>query len=85
MKSEKQTTENILNMRDLETSKELKNELFRVEEELKRFNLRQNAENKRIQQKLNVLKAGKNVIHQNVVKLHQQLSELEITIGHKDQ
>ena len=72
-------------MKDLETQKEMKNELYKVEEELKRYNTQQSAENNRLLQKIKTLKVEKSNIQLNVQNLHKQLSELEMTVGHKNQ
>ena len=84
LRNEKETTENILTMNGQETRKELTNELYKVEEELKRFNSNQKSENSKIQHSLISLKAEKNALQQQILNLQRRIADLELQIGHEE-
>lgn len=81
LRSEKDTLENVLNMKTQDVRKSLMNEIYRVEEEMKRHFAHQKAENNRLQQQINQLKGEKTALHQQLLALQRRISELELQVG----
>ncbi len=67
LRSEKDTLESVLTMKTQEVRKTLTNELFRVEEEMKRHFAHQKAENSRLQQQITSLKGEKTALQQQLL------------------
>jgi len=81
LRSEKDTLENVLNMKTQDVRKSLMNEIYRVEEEMKRHFAHQKAENNRLQQQINQLKGEKTALQQQLLALQRRISELELQVG----
>ena len=84
LRSEKDTLENVLNMKIGDVKKSLMNEIGRVEEEMKRHFAHQKAENSRLQQQITQLKGEKTALQQQLLALQRRISELESQIGADD-
>lgn len=67
LKSEKDTLESVLTMKTQDVRKTLTNELYRVEEEMKRHFAHQKAENSRLQQQITALKGEKTALQQQLL------------------
>lgn len=81
LRSEKDTLENVLNMKINDVRKSLMNEINRVEEEMKRHFSHQKAENSRLQQQITQLKGEKTALQQQLLALQRRISELESQVG----
>jgi len=77
--------ESILTLKTQEVKKTLTNELFRVEEEMKKHFAHQKAENTRLQQQITQLKGEKTVLQQQLVGLRRKIEELEQQVGKEEQ
>jgi chromosome segregation ATPase len=84
LRSEKDTLENVLNMKINDVRKSLMNEIARVEDEMKRHFAHQKAENSRLQQQITQLKGEKTSLQQQLLALQRRISELETQIGAED-
>jgi chromosome segregation ATPase len=84
LRSEKDTLENVLNMKTQDVRKSLMNEIYRVEEEMKRHFAHQKAENNRQQQQINQLKGEKTALQQQLLALQRRISELELQVGNDE-
>lgn len=84
LRSEKDTLENVLNMKTQDVRKSLMNEIYRVEEEMKRHFAHQKAENNRLQQQINQLKGEKTALQQQLLALQRRISELELQVGNDE-
>ena len=84
LKSEKETLESVLTVKTQDVRKTLTNELFRVEEEMKRHYAHQKAENSRLQQQVTTLKGEKTALEQQMLALQRRIAELEDQIGNDD-
>ena len=69
LRSEKETLESVLTMKNQDTRKALTNELHRVEEEIRRHYNNQNTEAQRLQQQLTQLKADKTALEKEIVRM----------------
>jgi chromosome segregation ATPase len=78
LRSEKETLESVLTMKTQDVRKTLTNELFKVEEEMKRHYAHQKAENSRIQQQVTALKGEKTALDMQLLELERRMSELEL-------
>ena len=76
LRSDKEMIESILTLKTQEVKKTLTNELFRVEEEMKKHFAHQKAENARLQQQITQLKSEKTVLQQQLVGLKRKIEEL---------
>ena len=85
LRSEKETLESVLTMKQGDTRKALANELHRVEEEIKRHYANQKAENTRLQQQVTTLKSEKTGIEKEIIRMQKRIDELELQIGHDDE
>lgn len=85
LRSEKETLESVLTMKQGDTRKALQNELHRVEEEIKRHYANQKAEGIRLQQQVTTLKTEKTGIEKEIVRMQKRIDELELQIGHDDE
>ena len=85
LRSEKETLESVLTMKQGDTRKALTNELYRVEEEIKRHYANQKAEGTRLQQQLTQLKNDKTALEKDIIRMQKRIEELELQIGHDDQ
>lgn len=83
LRSEKDTLENVLNMKVNDVRKSLMNEIARVEEEMKRHFSHQKAENSRLQQQITQLKGEKTALEQQLIALQRRISELENQVGNE--
>ncbi|CAG9330550.1 unnamed protein product [Blepharisma stoltei] len=83
LRSEKDTLENVLNMKVNDVRKSLMNEISRVEEEMKRHFSHQKAENSRLQQQITQLKGEKTALEQQLIALQRRISELENQVGNE--
>ena len=81
LKSEKETLESVLTVKTQDVRKTLTNELFRVEEEMKRHYAHQKAENSRLQQQATTLKGEKTALESQMLALQRRIQELEEQIG----
>lgn len=81
LRSEKDTLENVLNMKINDVRKSLMNEIYRVEEEMKRHFAHQKAENSRLQQQITQLKGEKTALQQQLLALQRRIAELEMQVG----
>lgn len=81
LRSEKDTLENVLNMKINDVRKSLMSEIARVEEEMKRHFSHQKAENSRLQQQITQLKGEKTALQQQLLALQRRISELENQVG----
>lgn len=72
-------------MKQGDTRKALTNELYRVEEEIKRHYLNQKAEGTRLQQQVTVLKGEKTAIEKDIIRMQKRIDELELQIGQDDE
>ena len=68
LRSEKETLESVLTMKQGDSKKALTNELHRVEEEIKRHYANQKAESQRLQQQLTQLKSDKTGLEKDIVR-----------------
>ncbi|OMJ79987.1 hypothetical protein SteCoe_19858 [Stentor coeruleus] len=84
LRSEKDTLENVLNMKINDVRKSLMNEIARVEDEMKRHFAHQKAENSRLQQQITQLKGEKTSLQQQLLGLQRRIAELENQIGNED-
>ena len=84
LRSEKETLESVLTMKTQDVRKTLTNELFKVEEEMKRHYAHQKAENSRIQQQITALKGEKTALDMQLLELERRMAELELQVGHED-
>lgn len=84
LKTEKDTLEKMLHMKLADARKSLGNEIFRVEEEMKRHFQHQKAENSRLQQQITVIKGEKTALQQQLLALQRRISELELQVGQED-
>lgn len=75
----------MLTMKQGDTRKALTNELYRVEEEIKRHYLNQKAEGTRLQQQVTVLKGEKTAIEKDIIRMQKRIDELELQIGQDDE
>ncbi len=82
LRSEKETLESVLTMKTQDVRKTLTNELFKVEEEMKRHYAHQKAENARIQQQVTALKGEKTALDMQLIELQRRMDELELQVGH---
>ena len=69
-------------MKTQDVRKTLTNELFKVEEEMKRHYAHQKAENARIQQQVTALKGEKTALDMQLIELQRRMDELELQVGH---
>jgi len=83
LKSDKDTLESVLTMKTQDVRKTLTNELYRVEEEMKRYFAHQKAENSRVQQQITTLKGEKTALEQQILGIQRRISEVELQIGHE--
>ena len=84
LRSEKETLESVLTMKTQDVRKTLTNELFKVEEEMKRHYAHQKAENARIQQQVTALKGEKTALDMQLLELERRMNELEVQVGGHD-
>ncbi|CAG9312814.1 unnamed protein product [Blepharisma stoltei] len=84
LRSEKDTLENVLNMKINDVRKSLMSEINRVEEEMKRHFSHQKAENSRLQQQITQLKGEKTALQQQLLALQRRIKELESQIGSEE-
>ena len=84
LRSEKETLESVLTMKQQDTRKALTNELHRVEEEIKRHYNNQKAEGTRLQQQVTQLKNDKTSLEKDIIRIQKRIEELELQIGHDD-
>ena len=84
LRTEKETLESVLTMKQGDTRKALTNELHRVEEEIKRHYANQKAESTRLQQQLTQLKNDKTALEKDIIRMQKRIEELELQIGHDD-
>ncbi|CDW83246.1 phosphoesterase family [Stylonychia lemnae] len=82
LRSEKESLESVLTMKTQDVRKTLTNELFKVEEEMKRHYAHQKAENARIQQQVTALKGEKTALDMQLLELERRMAELELQVGH---
>ena len=85
LRADKEMIESILTLKTQEVKKTLTNELFRVEEEMKKHFAHQKAENSRLQQQITQLKGEKTVLQQQLVGLRTKIEELEQQVGKDEQ
>lgn len=78
LRSEKETLESVLTMKQGDTRKALTNELHRVEEEIKRHYANQKAEGTRLQQQLTQLKNDKTALEKDIIRMQKRIEELEL-------
>jgi len=78
LRSEKETLESVLTMKNQDTRKALTNELHRVEEEIKRHYANQHAEGQRLQQQLTTLKTEKTALEKDIIRMQKRIEELEL-------
>ena len=71
MRSEKETLESVLTMKQQDTRKALTNELHRVEEEIKRHYANQKAEGTRLQQQVTQLKNDKTALEKDIIRIQK--------------
>mmetsp|Transcript_29893 Transcript_29893/g.26443 ORF Transcript_29893/g.26443 Transcript_29893/m.26443 type:complete len:164 (+) Transcript_29893:27-518(+) len=84
LKSEKETLESVLTVKTQDVRKTITNELFRVEEGMKRHYAHQKAENSRLQQQITTLKGEKTALEQQMLALQRRIAELEDQIGNDE-
>lgn len=84
LRSEKETLENVLNMKTQDVRNSLMTEISRVEDEMKRHFAHQKAENSRLQQQITQLKGEKTALQQQLLGLQRRINELELQIGRED-
>jgi len=84
LRTEKDTLESVLTMKTQDVRKTLTNELFKVEEEMKRHYAHQKAENSRIQQQVTALKGEKTALDMQLLELERRMAELELQVGKED-
>mmetsp|Transcript_4995 Transcript_4995/g.7524 ORF Transcript_4995/g.7524 Transcript_4995/m.7524 type:complete len:153 (-) Transcript_4995:397-855(-) len=84
LRSEKDTLENVLNMKINDVRKALMNEINRVEAEMKNHFSHQKAENSRLQQQITQLKGEKTSLQQQLMALQRRIAELETQVGEDD-
>ena len=85
LRSEKETLESVLTMKQGDTKKALTNELHRVEEEIKRHYANQRAEDIRLQQQVTGLKNDKTSLEKDIIRMQKRIDELELQIGHDEE
>lgn len=84
LQSEKDTMEEVLNMKATDVRGSLKKEMYRVDEEMRRQFINQKNENARLQQQVTQLKAEKTSLQQMLLGLQRRLAELELQVGSDD-
>jgi chromosome segregation ATPase len=84
LRSEKETLENVLNLKTQDVRNSLMTEISRVEDEMKRHFAHQKAENSRLQQQITQLKGEKTALQQQLLGLQRRINELELQIGRED-
>eukprot|EP00347_Sterkiella_histriomuscorum_P019123 403342861 len=82
LRQDKESLENVLTMKTQDVRKTLTNELFKVEEEMKRHYAHQKAENARIQQQVTALKGEKTALDMQLLEMERRMAELELQVGH---
>jgi SMC interacting uncharacterized protein involved in chromosome segregation len=84
LQSEKDTMEQVLNMKAADVRGSLKKEMYRVDEEMRRQFTNQKNENTRLQQQVSQLKSEKTALQQMLLGLQRRLAELELQVGSDD-
>jgi SMC interacting uncharacterized protein involved in chromosome segregation len=81
LQAEKDTMEQVLNMRTSDVRGSLKKEMYRVDEEMRRQFTNQKNENTRLQQQVSQIKAEKTALQQMLLGLQRRLAEMELQVG----
>ncbi|EGR29570.1 hypothetical protein IMG5_153420 [Ichthyophthirius multifiliis] len=81
LKTEKNTLEQVLKVKNSDIKNTLSNELKRLEDEMKRHFIHQKAESGRIQNQINNLKAEKAALSQTLNGLDNRIFDMENGVG----
>ena len=84
IKSDKHTVDDILDAKKKETILDLSTKLFKVDDELKKHLAHQKAENSRLQQQITQLKGEKTTINEQLLKLDEDIQDLQVHVGQED-
>jgi chromosome segregation ATPase len=81
LKQEKIQLETSLTLQTQDVRKTLTNELFKVEEDIKRHFAHQKQENARYQQQITAFRGEKTALDMQMLELERRMSTLELSIG----
>jgi hypothetical protein len=84
LKTEKDTLQELLQLKTREVKSTLLQELNKVEDEMKRHFSHQKAENSRLQQQISQLKTEKTVLQNQSISLQRRITDLEMQVGNDD-
>lgn len=84
LKTEKDTLQEMLQLKAREVKTTLVQELNKVEDEMKRHFSHQKAENSRLQQQITQLKTEKTVLQNQLIALQRRITDLEMQVGNDD-
>ncbi len=84
LKTEKDTLQEMLQLKAREVKSTLIQELNKVEDEMKRHFSHQKAENSRLQQQISQLKTEKTVLQNQLIALQRRITDLEMQVGNDD-
>jgi chromosome segregation ATPase len=84
LKTEKDHLQETLKNKTGSVKTNLLQDLYKVEDEMKRHFAHQTSENGRLQQKITTLKAEKTSLQNQLIALQRRISDLEMQVGNDD-
>ena len=84
LKTEKDTLQEMLQLKAREVKSTLVQELNKIEDEMQRHFSQQKAENSRLQQQISQLKTEKTVLQNQLIALQRRITDLEMQVGNDD-
>lgn len=84
LKTEKDTLQEMLQLKAREVKTTLNQELSKVEDEIKRHFSHQKAENSKLQQQISQLKTEKTVLQNQFIALQRRITDLDMQVGSDD-
>ena len=81
LRQEKSSLEQSLTLQTQDVRKTLQNELFKVEEDIKRHFAHQKQENARYQQQITAFRGEKTALDMQMLELERRMTTLEQTLG----
>ena len=84
LKTEKDNLQETLKNKTGSVKTNLLQDLYKVEDEMKRHFSHQTSENGRLQQKITSLKAEKTALQNQLIALQRRISDLEMQVGNDD-
>ena len=84
LKTEKDNLQETLKHKTGSVKTNLLQDLYKVEDEMKRHFSHQTSENGRLQQKITSLKAEKTALQNQLIALQRRISDLEMQVGNDD-